>query len=209
MRGFIVFSIVLLVSLGIWLSQAGAYELQITPSGTVDVTGQSIVYFDLVFDPQGESINFGTYTFNVLYDASELAWNSNSSSTYAPSPLIPQLLGGLEEPTPGEIWNFNAGSFTGYATLDTPFTLAHLAFDVVNPVWDGTADVEFDTRVDNRFGFTINNSNIIMADMPVSTNTPDVGTSTVPPVVPEPVSSVLFIVGGSTLGLWRYRRRNR
>ena len=166
------------------------------------MTGLSTVFFDVVFNPQG-TVDVGTYAFNLFYDDAELMWNSGLTTISAPSPLSSQMLGPLDGSTSGFIGNFNAASFGTDATLSSPFTLAHLAFDVASPVQDGSADVWFDTTMDTKFGFTVNGSGVLMGNMPINNNLPSIA------VVPEPVSSALFIIGGATLGLRRFRKKRR
>lgn len=182
---------------------AAAYNLEIVPGGPVDVTGESTVFFDVVFNPQG-TVDVGTYTFNMFYDDTELTWNSELTTTSAPSPLFSQFLGDLNGTTPGFIGNFNAAGFSGDATLSSSFTLSQLAFDVTSPVLDGSADVWFDTTADSRFGFTVDGSSVLMSDMPISGTGPDVYST---PVVPEPVSMVLFGVGSVVLAGRRIVKR--
>lgn len=74
-----------------------------------------------------------------------------------------------------------------------------ISFNIDNPgvnipVSDGNADVWFDTSVN---GFNVNGSYVQMKNITIS-GAPDIA------VAPEPVSSVLFLVGGAALGIRRY-----
>lgn len=177
-----------------------AYNLEIIPGGLVEVTDHSTVFFDVIFNSE-DSVSLSTYTFNMYYDDSELTWNSGLTTLYAPYPLFSQMFGDLDGTTSGFIGNFNAGSFGGDATVSGSFTLAQLAFDVGSPALDGSPDVWFDTAVDSRYGFTVDGSEVLMSDMSILGTGPDVA------IVPEPLSSALFVVGGVALGFRRLRKR--
>jgi hypothetical protein len=203
----LIIALMLVFGAGAANAAVGTSSLEILPGGSADVTGESTVFFDVVFNPQGTIVTEG-YTFNMFYDDTELTWNSGLTTTSAPIPLFSQLLGPLDGTTSGFIGNFNATALIGAATLSAPFTLAQLAFDVnisgVNaPVGDGSPDVWFDTREDVRYAFNfggIGGSNILMSEMVISGTSPDIA------VAPEPVSSTLFIIGAATLGFRRFRK---
>jgi hypothetical protein len=137
----------------------------------------------------------------MYYDDAELVWNSGATTTSVLSPLFSQFLGPLNGATSGFIGNFNAGSFLGDSAISSPLSLAHIAFDVVSPTLDGSPDVWFDTASSGMYGFTIDNTFVQMSDMQVTGLNPDVYS-----IVPEPVSSILFILGGATMGFRRFRK---
>ncbi len=192
-------------------SGAMAFDVQIVPGSLpYDATGQTTVYFDVVFNSDLSGNTLGGLVLNFYYDNVELTWNSLLSTPGPlPSPLVPGAFGGPFETTSGKIENFNAGLQPSTATAPTvtgSLVLGTIAFDVapgINaPSPDSFSDVWFDTSSPGT-GFTIDGNNISMSAMSVNTG-PDVYAAT---VVPEPVSSTLFIIGGATLGFIRFRKK--
>jgi hypothetical protein len=184
---------------------AMAYNVSIVPSGSLDVTGQSTIFFDIVFNPDIGGNLFDTYGFSLFYDTTELSWNSDSTITYPPSPLT--QIGLLVENTSGLIENFNGIVISGTPpTLTAATTLATVAFDVVTPGIniprpDGAVDLWFNTSGVGQ-GFTIDTKNIPISQM-TRMETSDVF------ITPEPVSSLLFVVGGMILAAKRYLKRKK
>ncbi len=130
------FTIILIVAIMavFGANQAGAWSLELTPSGHIDVTGETSIFFDVIFnsDPGGNVLN--NYAFNLFYDTSELSWNSTNTNFSAPSPLISGHFGLTTEPASGFIQNINAGTFGPGANVTGSTVLAHVAFDILNPV---------------------------------------------------------------------------
>ena len=193
--------VLFLVTTGV--SGVFAYDLTIIPGGSQDVTGQSTIYFDIVFNPDTGGNSIDSYTFFVGYDTGELAWNSSNTSVTPPSPLT-TLLGDPSETTPGLIENFNGASFSGSAVVINPTVLATVAFDIapgINNPADGLPDVWFD--INPKLGFTIDGANVPLTEINISGVSPDVY------VLPEPISMILFVAGGATFGIGSYLRRRK
>lgn len=213
--------IALCIILGIVLFyiKANAFYVSLNPSGSVDITGQATFQVEVWFYPDIDGNTFGNWQFSLLYDTSELTWNSSLTSYGTmPSPLLNDLWGTYSESTPGRIENFNALKFppnASDASVSSPLLLVTVGFDVTggtNVVSDAQPDVWFDTVTPSGDGFTVDGTAYFMYTghssgniMPTSASNVDVYASTT--VVPEPVSSALFIVGGATLGIGRIIRK--
>ncbi|GBE32242.1 hypothetical protein BMS3Bbin05_01151 [bacterium BMS3Bbin05] len=207
--------LILSVMLVFGATKAVAYNLDIVPATSVDVTGQTMFFVDVVFTPDMGGNTFGDYGFNLFYDNLELTWNSVNTILSPPSPLSAPFAPFEMSPDNGQVFSFS-GSLpltippTSDPTMTNAFTLATVAFSVDSPgvnisTADGFADVWFDITTAGT-GFTINGAPVSMSSMPIGSMNTDVFAIT---VVPEPVSSALFIVGGATLGLRRFRKWKR
>jgi len=193
---------VVLFLLATGVSGVFAYDLTIIPGGSQDVTGQSTIYFDIVFNPDTGGNILDIYQFNLNYDTSELTWNISSTTNTPPSPLI-ELFGSPAENTLGLIENFNGATLVGSANITNPTVLATVAFDVatgINNPADGTPDVWFDLSAG---GLTVDGVATDMAYTTITGVSPDVY------VVPEPISMILFVAGGATFGIGSYLRRKK
>ena len=195
--------------------EADAWYLDIMPTGSLDVTGQSSIFFDIVFTPDTGGNTFGDFGFNLFYDNLELTWNSLNTVLSPPSPLSAPFAPFEMGADTGQIFSFS-GSLpltvppTPDPSMTNAFTLATVAFNVDNsgvnnPTADGFADVWFDVTAAGT-GFTIDGAPISMSSIPVGSTNTDVFATT---VVPEPISSALFVVGGATLGFRRFWKRKR
>jgi hypothetical protein len=198
-----------------------SYSIEIMPGGQIDDSAFTNVIFDVVFHPDAGGSTLGNWVFNLYYDPVELSLVSANVGSL-PSPLWANGQGFPTDSSPGgHITNFNGVKipvFAGDPTVNSDLILASVEFNIASKQpWDGQPDLWFDTGVNQ----TINVDGQVWywnASDPSCTpscttvitagDLPDVGTGA-PPVVPEPVSSILFVVGGATLGLRRYRNRQK
>lgn len=184
------------------VTNAMAYNFEITPGSSKDVTGDSFFDISVIFNPDAGGNTLGTFGFNLFYDTSELTYSS--IQLFYPSPVGPSFMAPFET-AGGKINNISGNlPFGATATkLTSPFTLAQVRFNIdtpgVNtPGFDGQADVWFDTGVGT--GATIDGAYKQMSSI-TRTGVPDVA------VAPEPVSSILFLTGGAVLGFRRFNKK--
>lgn len=198
--------------------QAAAYDVELMPQGSLDLNGQTTFLLDVWFNADTDGNDFSNWQFSLFYDTSELTWNS-SNTVYGtmPLPLFPGSFSGPNENTSGHIELFDASKFPPNADdayVTGSLLLATVAFDVapgINmPAPDGAADVWFDTTSTVAGGFTIDDTAYFMDSTHPSGNIMPISGDTIDVVVtPEPISSILFVVGGATLGLRRFRKKRR
>jgi hypothetical protein len=184
-------------------STAMAYNIEITPGGSTDITGSSFFDVSIVFNPDPGGNTFGTFGFNLFYDTSELTYSDYQ--LLFPSPIGPAVTPPSAS-TAGKINNLSGFLPFGQSapTISSPYTLAKITFGLVNPSSDGAADVWFDTKAGT--GFTVNNTFTQMSSI-TREGAPDI--SGTPSIVPEPLSSILFAAGGGTFLLRRFVKNSR
>ncbi len=197
--------LIIIALMAAWgVSEADAWNLDIVPVGSLDATGNSSIFFNIVFNSDVGGNVLDNYAFNIFYDTSELTWNSIQTTVSPPSPLFPQF--GLPTQSPaGSINMFNGATFSSGANINGSVTLANVAFNIHTPVGNGSPDVWFDTvTLPGQEAFTVDNVLTNMNTVKIGGSNTDVFATT---VVPEPVSSALFIVGGAVMGVRRYWKK--
>ena len=176
-------------------SAAMAYNFEISPTGRVDVGAATSINFDVFFNPDPAGNTFGTYSFALFFDNSELQWNAASTTQTPPSPLT-ALFGDPYLDSADHISNFNGASFAADPTINTRTKLASVAFNIMNTDDDGIADVWFDkTQLSS---FTIGGNSVSITDQ-----NSNLGAN----VAPEPVSTILFLSGGAVMGIRRFWKK--
>jgi hypothetical protein len=197
------------------VSQAGAWSIELSPGGQIDVTGDTTFSVDVLFNPDPGGTQLDNYLIHMFYDVTELTWNSvdygiGTNTIYVPfTNLVPMNLGAPFEDSAGHISNINAGVLGNGPMINSSVTLATVIFDINDPgvnigAGDGM-DVWFDT---SSGGVTVDGNQLATPINEIITgSSPDVFVSA--PVVPEPVSSTLFLAGAATLGFRRFMRKKR
>jgi hypothetical protein len=194
----------LILTLMLFLAtNAMAYNFELTPGSSRDVTGDSFFDVSVIFNPDAGGNTLGTFGYNLFYDTNELTYNS--FQLFLPSPLGVSF-GGPFESAGGKINNLGGLLPFGATapTITSPYTLAKVTFSIdkpgVNtPAFDGQADVWFDSSTGT--GATIDG---VYKQMSGITR---VGAPDVAAVAPEPVSSILFLSGGAVMGVRRFCKK--
>jgi hypothetical protein len=183
-------------------TNAMAYNFELTPGSSKDVTGDSFFDVFVYFNPDAGGNTLGTFGFNLLYDTSELTYSS--IQMFYPSPVGPSFMAPFET-AGGKINNISGNLPFGATapTLSDPFKLVQVRFNIDNPgvntpAFDGQADVWFDTGVGPCA--TIDGQCKQMSSI-TRVGAPDVA------LAPEPVSTILFLTGGAVLGIRRFRKK--
>lgn len=183
-------------------TQADAdWFIDVTPvsTPTLDVTMNAPYSVEIGFNTESTGHSLGTYVFSLLYDTSEIAWVFATTTNTPPSPLV-TLFGPPYESVPGQIVNFHGASFGSDAVIaaDSRVVLATVGFDVFAPVGDGINDAIIDVSRIGTDNFTVDGVNYVIDTVDIRM-----------PVVPEPISSTLFLIGGATLGFRHFVRRKK
>ncbi len=65
-------------------TMSAAYDIEIIPAGSLDAKGQNNIFFDIIFnsDPDGNTLK--GYSFQLLYDNTELTRDSGSGKDNVP-----------------------------------------------------------------------------------------------------------------------------
>ena len=128
----------------------------------VNVPGASAWFFELrdladdhtaelYFDPEGTTLILESYTLGFEFDEIEMEYVSYTNN--APSPLTPDNMGPVDYYNnpygsgTSFLFNFNASSTTGEATVTDRFLLGTFEFTVDSTIIDGLNDMRF-TRLD-------------------------------------------------------------
>ncbi|MCK9296961.1 MAG: hypothetical protein M0P70_17990 [Desulfobulbaceae bacterium] len=181
------------------LSEAHAATLSISPTGSFDAQGDSIIKYDVYYNAQpGDGpVTYESWDFDMGWDTTELA---NPVISNVPAYSI------VEVSAPGTINDsfFSLGSSTDVQfTPGNSYLLTSVSFDILQPpqVFDGQPDFwTVDQQGDILAGFLNNQGDIIQLGQ---ANGADVGVRA--SVVPLP--GAVWLLGAGLAGLAGLRKR--
>ena len=137
--------IALLLSFSIIISGATAFADWSFRLDNIDnIDGDSTETYEIRFLTD-ETLILANYQLNFRYDTTEMQYVSFTNT--APTGLFGNFFGPLEERTPGELWNFNAGVFGPGPELSSDILIGTITFDVFDEppsVKDSDYDLWFD-----------------------------------------------------------------
>ena len=128
-----IISIIALLTMAGFLSQARAAYLSVTPAGSFDAQAETSITYDIFFNVEaGESFSLTGWDLDLQYDNTELAnWASSNV-----------LAGGISESAADTLrFSFFSLIPVNLATPDS-YQMASVTFDILNPLqlFDGMAD---------------------------------------------------------------------
>lgn len=195
MRIIRILTFAIIMCLPLMLPKAEAAFLSVSPIGPFDASSASSITYDVYFNVEaGESFTFISWSFDMLYDTSEL---DNWSASFD--------LGGTSETSPGSLNNqffsLSPGTDVTFASTGAHL-LSSITFDILNPVQalDGLPDFSVASQIGDLFdGFGTSDFQTLQFEGAAGA---DVGS-------PVPVPGAVWLLGSGILGIMGLRRKSR
>jgi hypothetical protein len=185
---------------------AFASQWIISQNGEIDVTGQSQIAFDIIYDNTDEAFSAIGWDIDLWFDINELAPATTEGSdvyydvTYYGSYLASSKYNGV---LTDDVFAVSGLSMGGPIIAAGENTLATVIFDILSPdALNGMVEADVFVEANDPLdweGFTLPDYETIIAVKTDSTSNPDIG------VVPVPAAVWLF--GSGLIGLVGLRRK--
>ena len=187
-------------------SSANASYWMIEENGEIDVTGDTQISFDLIFNNTGDSFDAFAFATDLSIDLDELipsSDNGNYDVVYYNGLMSSSTYGGtLNE----DIFQVSAFAFSGLTSIKGGENLlATITFDILSPdaldgsvVWD-VKSLDDSTGIGTGF-LLYDGSGYILGEE--SMNNPDIGISAVP------IPAAVWLLGSGLVALVGIRRKN-
>ena len=201
--------IALLLSFSMIINGATAFADWSFQLDNIDnIDGDSTETYEIRFMTD-ESLVLANYQLNFRYDTSEMQYVSYTNM--APTGVWGNFFGSMEERTPGELWNFNAGVFGTGPELTSDILIGTITFDVFDAppsAKDGDYDLWFDPN-SGGFEATINGVVAIFSDDATEAAHITYGPDMDAVGAAVPIPGAIWLLGSSFLGLAGIIRRKK
>jgi len=198
MKNVRILALMVCMGMMVFLPNAQAASLSVSPNGPFDVTGLSSVTFDVFFNTgAAESFSIAGAGLDFLYDTTEL--NNFVATNLAPTATVSELTVGALDYLffsfgPGTDLNFGPGSSN---------RLASLTFNVIDPAqaFDGLADFSVASQIGDPVNvFLLATGDTIQLDGAAGA---DVGVNAVP------IPGAIWLLGSGLVGMVGLKRRRK
>ena len=207
MKRLILIALFMVVLVGMQ-TPAFASQWIISQNGEIDITGQSQIAFDIIYDNTDDAFSAIGWDIDLWFDVNELTPDITENDgehdyynvTYYGSYMSSSLYNGVLKDDVFAVSGLSMGAPTITAGENT---LATVVFDILNPdLLNGIVEADVFVEANDPLdweGFTLSDYTTIIAIETDSTLNPDIG------VVPVPAAVWLF--GSGLIGLVGLRRR--